>query len=335
MSNNREMNMVKNILRGMAFVLVFAVLLVACGVAFEPKSSEPGDGIANANARGFYGEPKNTIDVLILGDSNAYSSCSPMYIWNKYGIPSYVAAEGYQSVTGATNMLEEFLTCQSPKLVVIDVNMLWTGKTYMKKLETNLKNMAYRYLPLAQYHNRWKSMNVSDMFRKKDYNYRCVSRGQFLSMDVKPYTGDDNMVKTDDVEDIPEISRLLLENMVKKCKDIGIEVMFMETPTARSWNYARHNAMVKYAADTGIDFVDMNTLAGRYAVDWSTDTRDAGRHLNCVGAEKISEYLGKYISDRYELEDKRDMDKYSEWNRDYMKYKKFLDGGDTALMAEK
>ena len=123
-----------NIVKAMAFVLVFVLILGVLGVAFTPKRSDPGSGITNSNARGFYGEPKNSIDVVILGDSNAYSACSPMYIWNKYGIPTYVAAEGFQNVTGASNLLDEVLTCQKPKLVVFDVNMLWTGKTTLKKV---------------------------------------------------------------------------------------------------------------------------------------------------------------------------------------------------------
>lgn len=323
-----------NMIKAVVFVLIFAVIMVTLGGAFVPKSSDPDSGIANANARGFYGEPKNSIDVLFLGDSNAYSACSPMYIWNKYGIPSYVAAEGFQNVTGASNLLDEFLTCQKPKLVVFDVNMLWTGKTYLKKIESNMKKFAYKYLPLAQYHDRWKTMSFADMFGKKDYSYRSASRGQYLSMDVKPYTGDSNMVKTDEVEDIPEISKLLLDKLIKKCEDNGIKVMLMETPTAKSWNYARHNAMEKYAKDMGLKFVDMNTLDGDYAIDWSSDTRDGGRHLNCDGAEKVSAYLGKYISENFKLKDKRDVAKYAEWNNDYLDYVKYMSGETVALEAQ-
>ena len=89
-----------NLIKMIAFAMVFVVILGVLGVAFTPKRSDPGSGITNSNARGFYGEPKNSIDVLILGDSNAYSACSPMYIWNRFGIPTYVAAEGFQNVTG-------------------------------------------------------------------------------------------------------------------------------------------------------------------------------------------------------------------------------------------
>ena len=323
-----------NIVKAMAFVLVFVLILGVLGFAFTPKRSDPGSGITNSNARGFYGEPKNSIDVVILGDSNAYSACSPMYIWNKYGIPTYVAAEGFQNVTGASNLLDEVLTCQKPKLVVFDVNMLWTGKTTLKKVENNLKNVAYKYLPLAQYHNRWKTMDVKDMFGAKEYTYRSASRGQYLSMDVRPFTGQSKMTPTDDEEAIPEVSRVLLEKLIAKCNDNGIKIMFMETPTAKSWNYARHNAMVKYAKEKKINFVDMNTLDGEYAVDWNTDTRDGGRHLNCEGAEKVSAYLGKYISEKYSFKDKRKSDKYADWNNDYMNYVKYMAGESTMLEAK-
>lgn len=330
MNKNNRHNLIKMI----AFVMVFVVIVGVLGVAFTPKKSDPGSGITNSNARGFYGEPKNSIDVLILGDSNAYSACSPMYIWNKYGIPTYVAAEGFQNVTGASNLLDEVLTCQKPKLVVFDVNMLWTGKTTLKKVENNLKNMAYKYLPLAQYHNRWKSMDVKEMFEAKDYTYRSASRGQYLSMEVKPFTGQSKMVKTDVVEDIPEVSAVLLDKLISKCNENGIKMMFVETPTAKSWNYARHNAMVKYAKQKKIDFVDMNTLEGKYAIDWSTDTRDGGRHLNCEGAEKVSAYLGKYISEHYSFKDKRDSEKYADWNNDYLDYIKYMSGETVSLEAK-
>lgn len=330
MNKNNRHNLIKMI----AFVMVFVVIVGVLGVAFTPKKSDPGSGITNSNARGFYGEPKNSIDVLILGDSNAYSACSPMYIWNKYGIPTYVAAEGFQNVTGASNLLDEVLTCQKPKLVVFDVNMLWTGKTTLKKVENNLKNMAYKYLPLAQYHNRWKTMDVKDMFNAKEYTYRSASRGQYLSMDVKPFTGQSKMAKTDAVEDIPEVSRVLLDKLISKCNENGIKMMFVETPTAKSWNYARHNAMVKYAKQKKIDFVDMNTLEGKYAIDWSTDTRDGGRHLNCEGAEKVSAYLGKYISEHYSFKDKRDLEKYVDWNNDYLDYIKYMSGETVSLEAK-
>ena len=69
-------------------------------------------------------------------------------------------------------------------------------------------------------------------------------------------------------------------------------------------------------------------------MDWNTDTRDGGRHLNCEGAEKVSAYLGKYISEKYSFKDKRKSEKYADWNNDYMNYVKYMAGDSTMLEAK-
>ena len=54
----------RNIIKSIAFALVTVMIMGVLGAAFTPKRSDPGSGITNSNARGFYGEPKNSIDVL-------------------------------------------------------------------------------------------------------------------------------------------------------------------------------------------------------------------------------------------------------------------------------
>lgn len=311
-------------MRAVTFVVIFSIIMLLLGHVFVPKTSNPDSGIRNANARGFYGEPKNSIDVLILGDSNAYSACSPLFMWNEYGMTSYVAAEGHQSIAGALSIYEEVLTCQSPKVVVLDVNMLWAGKSFSKKLENNFKKLIYKYLPLAQYHDRWKTMKLSDIFGEKQYTYQSDSRGQYMSTDVKPYTGENKMVQTDDLENMPLVSRFFLERLISKCKQEGASLIFIETPTAKSWNYARHNAMSVYAKEQGIPFLDMNLLPPDYTIDWQLETRDGGSHLNCSGARKVSAYLGTYLADNFTFTDKRTNPAFSRWNDDYEKYKDIL-----------
>ena len=46
--------------------------------------------------------------------------------------------------------------------------------------------------------------------------------------------------------------------------------MFMETPTAKSWNYARHNAMVKYAKAKNIESVSYTHLDVYKRQAWRT-----------------------------------------------------------------
>ena len=51
----------RNIIKSIAFALVAVMIMGVLGAAFTPKRSDPGSGITNSNARGFYGEPKNSI----------------------------------------------------------------------------------------------------------------------------------------------------------------------------------------------------------------------------------------------------------------------------------
>ncbi|MFQ9446959.1 MAG: hypothetical protein ACLR4A_06040 [Christensenellales bacterium] len=63
------------------------------------------------------------------------------------------------------------------------------------------------------------------------------------------------------------------------------------------------NAVAYIAEDYGlnyIDFVSMDQVA-----DYATDCFDAHEHLNPSGARKVSDYLGRYITEHYDVADRR------------------------------
>jgi hypothetical protein len=49
-------------------------------------------------------------------------------------------------------------------------------------------------------------------------------------------------------------------------------------------------------------------------IDYTTDTRDGGDHLNVYGAIKATGYIGRWLNERYELPDKRLTDIAPSWN---------------------
>ncbi len=317
---------VKNMVKSIIFVVLAVLGVAVLCVMFVPKTSDLAGGMTNPNARGFYGEPKNTIDLVVLGDSNAYCAYSPMVTWSKYGIPSYVAAEGNQTIVGAIDLLNEILTCQNPKMVVFDVNMLWSGNSDAQRLENCVTSMIQDSVPVIKYHNRWKTMSFEDSFKEKRYTFRSNTRGQRISRCVKPYVGENKMEKSDDNDSIPFITKYFFEKLLKKCEDRGIKVVLIETPTATSWTYARHVAMEEYAEKNDLEFIDFNTLTGKYAIDWNNDTKDGGMHMNVYGAKKVTSYLGKYITDEYSFDNKKDNEIYSDWNKACKSYKKYVKG---------
>lgn len=278
---------VKNMVKSIIFVVLAVLGVAVLCVMFVPKTSDLAGGMTNPNARGFYGEPKNTIDLVVLGDSNAYCAYSPMVTWSKYGIPSYVAAEGNQTIVGAIDLLDEILTCQNPKMVVFDVNMLWSGNSDVQRLENCVTSMIQDSVPVIKYHNRWKTMSFEDSFKEKRYTFRSNTRGQRISRCVKPYVGENKMEKSDDNDSIPFITKYFFEKLLKKCEDRGIKVVLIETPTATSWTYARHVAMEEYAEKNDLEFIDFNTLTGKYAIDWNNDTKDGGMHMMCTVRRRL------------------------------------------------
>ena len=40
-------------------------------------------------------------------------------------------------------------------------------------------------------------------------------------------------------------------------------------------------------------------------IDWTTDTYDAGAHLNVYGAEKLTRYFGRMLSEDFGVPDRR------------------------------
>lgn len=55
-------------------------------------------------------------------------------------------------------------------------------------------------------------------------------------------------------------------------------------------------------------------------VDFSSDCFDANSHLNASGAQKVTRYLGQYLSEHYDVADRRGEIEYANWEEDCRQY---------------
>ena len=62
----------------------------------------------------------------------------------------------------------------------------------------------------------------------------------------------------------------------------------------------------------------MNTDKNAH-IDWAHDMLDGGDHINLSGAERTTNLVISYLK-QYNLMDKRNDKKYTEWNEEYKKY---------------
>ena len=159
----------------LAFTGIFLVLFLVVSDIMSVS-----DCTSLANIRGFYMEPKNSLDVAMIGPSEFYADYSATQAWQEYGYTSYSLAVAGVPGNLYKSMLKEVQKRQSPKLVVFEVNGFLQGDDYFaregqlhtwldnipwseNKIETIKEmipeNEQYSYFcKIAAAHNNWKDI---------------------------------------------------------------------------------------------------------------------------------------------------------------------------------
>ena len=105
-----------------------------------------------------------------------------------------------------------------------------------------------------------------------------------------------------------------MEKIRKLCEKNGAELLLVSAPSPVNYDYKKHNALEEYAKEKGLTYVDLNMKHRDIGLDWTNDRYDRGDHLNIHGARKVTEYIGKYLKENYQLPDRRKDDNWKEWN---------------------
>ena len=85
------------------------------------------------------------------------------------------------------------------------------------------------------------------------------------------------------------------------------------------------NTVGSIAEEYGVDYHDFVRMDS--VVDYMVDCYDQQAHLNPSGGWKITDFMGKYLRDRYDLADHRGEATYANWQQaaqDYAAYKRNL-----------
>lgn len=308
----------KPILRIIAFFTGFLLLFLVVSYIFIPKNNSKEAGMDFYLTNGFLGEPENTLDVLIVGDSLTYSCFSPMLMWKDYGFTSYVCGSSAQPIYDSVMYIDKALRTQKPSIVVLEANTIFREVRMRNYLVTKVK----KYLPLFRYHDRWKELTLQDFGGAINYTWTNDMKGFRYKTGVDGSIYPDYMAYSDEVSPIPKVSQICLDNLMDLCKEHNVPLMIVSAPCSEHWSYPNHNAIQAFADEHGLDFLDLNLNYDEFGLDWSVDTWDQGDHLNHQGAMKVSAYFGKYLSDKMELPDHRNDPKYAVWNDTLEKYKK-------------
>lgn len=141
--SNRQ-QFVKRALKIITFVLLAVLLLEGMSKVLMPRSNSGSGGMHNYRARGFYGEEKNSLDIAAIGNSDLASGFSPMELWKSHGIAGFACGEPNQTIDQSVRLLQEVLTCQKPKVVILETDTL-----FQENMEGHLTSLVQNSCQLS------------------------------------------------------------------------------------------------------------------------------------------------------------------------------------------
>jgi len=313
-------------LRVIIFLTVFLLFFQAVLMTFVPKSVSttyvPKAG-ANSSAwtsnmiTAYIGERRNSIDILLVGNSNLYRGFSPIDCWNSYGISSCDCARPLQSPPGAYTVLVDALRYQSPKVIVLETDLLFpTHRTISLKtaLLPDIKSVNTETgKDIAKI-----ASSLKDLPSAND-NLHFIYKGFIVSKVQKPFEGGFKYMTVHANTPVPlkPGSLQFLNETVALCKQKNIKLVLLSIPSAKSWSISKHNAVAEYARVNKLEFIDYNlNKKNNIGFNWLKDTYDGGTHLNIYGAHKVALYFGKYLKEKFQPADHRGDPVYAQWAED-------------------
>ena len=267
-------------------------------------------------ASGILAEQENTIDTIIIGNSEAYSSIIPMELWNDYGYTSYNCASPEQLLPLSLKMLKEVSKKQKPKVVILEANNLYN--TF--ELGYAVDQMINYNIKAFQYHDRWKNIRKEDFGFKVNYDTVNVMKGYEFTREIQP------LEKKNSEENkearIPRYNQFYLKYLKKTCDKNNAKLIVVHVPNALYWSKEVHDSTQNFCDAKGIEYLDLNMHEDETKIDWTKDTGDKGDHVNFTGAKKTTKYLGKYLNEKQYLPSHKEDEIHNTWDKQYEEYKK-------------
>lgn len=324
--------------KGLAFFLIAALLFCLITRIFTPKWS--GYWKSSDTVTGFYELDEDSIDTLIIGSSQVISGISPMELYQSAGLSAYSLGTEQQPVLCSYYLIREALNTQpNLKAVIFEVTELFnvcSEANYRKGLdylplnaakweaiqthvawaekreaeengETAPSALSY-VLPIIAYHDRWSQLEQADFTY-----WRQDRTDPYRGFSIQTNRGDEGAYEPlgeDATAALAQPDPEAMEaftNLVNLCKERSIDLLLLKTPRS-DWTAEEHNTTSLLAEQNDLAFLDFNTPQLQKDIDYDYATDNLLRsptHLNLSGAQKVSAYLGDYLTKHCAVADVR------------------------------
>lgn len=326
------------------FVTIFILLFIPMNTLFLLKTYPVP---TNLNAEftphmftnkidGFYELPKNSLDVIFLGNSHVHCDINPLVLWQEYGMTSYDLSADAQDLETSYYYLVEGLKTQKPKAIVLEINK---SSEYQERVDlhctfdfmkpsldkyngiinrSSKENQFAMLFPISDFHSRWKELGSLDFnyfYWPKEHRFY----GYFAYIHTTPGEKVPNENITEK-RDFTEYEQRYLDMITRYCADNEVKLITIVAPILNGNEYQSFNNTLKdYFGNQTIEFINYNFRDEEIGLDYATDFAD-DVHMNILGAEKFTKFLGKDLSKLITIEDKRGNQDFQRWNENLRYY---------------
>ena len=334
-----------------AVVLSVAIILGTLSVADRILREKSEDGITQCAA--MYDQPRDTVDVVMLGSSHVHYGINTATLWKNYGIAAYDYSSAEQPLWISYYYLKEFCKYQKPKVVVLDFfspaafldnykskyyftdDQIYGFKFSMNKLfmmnaafDGKIENWDKYFPSFFGYHDRYDKLEAEDFssFGKDNSSFKGYVPLFHNAKVSAP------VIETDEKLAPSDKSVKYLKKIIDYTNDHDIELYITIVPYSVNipqqeglvqQEEARFNWLEDYIEslddNENIHFDYTIKHVHDFGIDFEngTDVADGNSHLNYYGSIKFSEYLGEDLRNAYGislLPDHRGEEAYSSWD---------------------
>ena len=323
-------------LKALCFLLLLALLLNAVTELVLPKdyaltSLWP----ATSNAEGLYRLKRNTLDVLILGSSKAYTAFIPQELYDGWGIRAYDLGTDLQSGLISWYWLKEALRFQKPAAVVLEIHdffpvydylplnapeamirkaidpMRWSTVKAEAVLDICRRDSEHSLLsyafPHIRFHERWKDLGEDDftlpVLRRHNelMGFSALPHESGIT-DYRPY----RVGAETEAADFVPLMEEYLERIAALCREKGILLVLTCVPDTRA-TPERSACAAAFAERHGLPWLDYNeeSLYASVGYDFAADNADF-EHPALSGAIRLTAALGSFLRERLALPARED-----------------------------
>lgn len=291
----------------------------------------------NQSMDGFYQMEKNTADVMFYGSSHVYSGVNVVDLWDDYGIAGYNLAGTMQTLWNTYYNMEETLKYQSPKMMVVDLYGILIEDEYYGSTNV-IKNVSSMKFSINKIRNIWNSvpheefLSYLSSYPLTHDSWRNLEQGNYVeavnNIGGEWYKGYKPSYAVTQYDTLPQLkidsdkkapvekNRKYLDKMIQLAGKHQVQLAFVVVPYegVNDEDQMLYIWAEDYAKENGILFLNGNLHLEEMGFDAMTDYAEAS-HLNHNGACKFTAYLGKWLKDNCDLQDRRSEEKWESWQK--------------------